>query len=72
MVWIMVPAGEATQSTVDQLAKLLDRDDMIIDGGNSKWTDDVERAKALQQGRASTTSTSAPAAASGASRSATA
>ena len=49
MVWIMVPAGEATQSTVDKLAKLLDRDDMIIDGGNSKWTDDVERAKALKK-----------------------
>jgi 6-phosphogluconate dehydrogenase len=49
MVWIMVPAGEATQSTVEQLAKLLDRDDMIIDGGNSKWTDDVERAKALKK-----------------------
>ena len=49
MVWIMVPAGEATQSTVDQLAKLLDRDDMIIDGGNSKWTDDVQRAKDLRK-----------------------
>jgi 6-phosphogluconate dehydrogenase len=49
MVWIMVPAGEPTQKTVDQLAKLLDRDDMIIDGGNSKWTDDVERAKALRK-----------------------
>src|SRR3954449_4564360 len=49
MVWIMVPAGDPTQSTVDQLAKLLDRDDMIIDGGNSKWTDDVERAKALKK-----------------------
>jgi 6-phosphogluconate dehydrogenase len=49
MVWIMVPAGDATQSTVDQLAKLLDRDDMIIDGGNSKWTDDVARAKVLRK-----------------------
>jgi 6-phosphogluconate dehydrogenase len=49
MVWIMVPAGEATQSTVDQLAKLLDRDDMIIDGGNSKWSDDVQRAKDLRK-----------------------
>src|SRR4051812_47286066 len=49
MVWIMVPAGEATQSTVDKLTKLLDRDDMIIDGGNSKWTDDVQRAKDLRK-----------------------
>ena len=49
MVWIMVPAGDPTQETVDKLADLLDRDDMIIDGGNSKWTDDVERAKALRK-----------------------
>jgi 6-phosphogluconate dehydrogenase len=47
-VWIMVPAGEATQQTVDKLAKLLDRDDAIIDGGNSKWTDDKRRAKELK------------------------
>ena len=49
MVWIMVPAGEATQKTVDQLAKLLDRGDMIIDGGNSKWTDDRARAAQLRE-----------------------
>src|SRR3954453_12300536 len=49
MVWIMVPAGEATQSTVDKLTKLLDRDDMIFDGGNSKWTYDVQRAKDLRK-----------------------
>jgi 6-phosphogluconate dehydrogenase len=49
MVWIMVPAGEPTQKTVDQLAKLLDRGDMIIDGGNSKWTDDKARAGQLRK-----------------------
>jgi 6-phosphogluconate dehydrogenase (decarboxylating) len=49
MVWIMVPAGEPTQKTVDQLAKLLDRGDMIIDGGNSKWTDDKARAATLKK-----------------------
>jgi 6-phosphogluconate dehydrogenase len=48
-VWIMVPAGEPTQKTVDQLAKLLDRGDAIVDGGNSKWTDDQLRAKALKK-----------------------
>jgi 6-phosphogluconate dehydrogenase len=48
LVWIMVPAGEATQQTVDKLAKLLDRDDTIVDGGNSRWTDDKLRAKALK------------------------
>jgi 6-phosphogluconate dehydrogenase len=47
-VWIMVPAGEATQQTVEKLAKLLDRDDTIVDGGNSKWTDDKRRAKELK------------------------
>jgi 6-phosphogluconate dehydrogenase len=49
MVWIMVPAGEPTQKTVDQLAKLLDKGDMIIDGGNSKWTDDKLRTAALKK-----------------------
>jgi 6-phosphogluconate dehydrogenase len=47
MVWIMVPAGDPTQETVDKLAKLLEKGDTIIDGGNSKWIDDKRRAKAL-------------------------
>jgi 6-phosphogluconate dehydrogenase len=38
-VWLMIPAGEPTQSTIEQLYGLLDEGDMIIDGGNSKWTD---------------------------------
>jgi 6-phosphogluconate dehydrogenase len=49
MVWIMVPAGAATQQTVDKLSKLLDRDDTIVDGGNSKWTDDKRRAAQLKK-----------------------
>jgi 6-phosphogluconate dehydrogenase len=49
LVWIMVPAGEPTQETVDKLSKLLDADDTIIDGGNSKWTDDKRRAKELKK-----------------------
>jgi len=49
LVWIMVPAGDATQQTVDKLAKLLDRDDTIVDGGNSRWTDDKRRAKELRK-----------------------
>jgi 6-phosphogluconate dehydrogenase len=48
IVWIMVPAGDPTQQTVDKLAKLLERGDVIVDGGNSKWTDDKRRAKALK------------------------
>jgi len=49
MVWIMVPAGAPTQGTVDELGGLLQAGDMIIDGGNSKWTDDKARAAALQE-----------------------
>ncbi len=48
-VWIMVPAGQPTQDTVDALAGLLDDGDAIVDGGNSKWTDDKLRAEALKQ-----------------------
>jgi 6-phosphogluconate dehydrogenase len=47
IVWIMVPAGDATQQTVERLAKLLEKGDAIVDGGNSKWTDDKRRAKDL-------------------------
>ena len=46
-VWIMVPAGDPTQQTVDTLAGLLGEGDTIIDGGNSRWTDDKARAEAL-------------------------
>src|SRR3954454_4901144 len=49
VVWIMVPAGDPTQETVDKLAKLLDKDDTIVDGGNSKWTDDQARAAVLKK-----------------------
>jgi 6-phosphogluconate dehydrogenase len=38
-VWVMVPSGGPTQQTVEKLCELLDEGDMIIDGGNSKWTD---------------------------------
>jgi 6-phosphogluconate dehydrogenase len=46
-VWIMVPAGEPTESTIDTLSGLLARDDVIVDGGNTRWTDDVRRGRAL-------------------------
>jgi 6-phosphogluconate dehydrogenase len=45
-VWIMLPVA-AVQSTLDQLIPLLDRDDVVIDGGNSYYRDDVARAKQL-------------------------
>jgi len=49
MVWIMVPAGNPTQATIDQLAGLLDEGDTIVDGGNTRWHDDVARASALDE-----------------------
>ncbi len=48
-VWLMVPAGPPTQGTVDALADLLDEGDTIVDGGNSKWSDDKVRAAALAE-----------------------
>jgi 6-phosphogluconate dehydrogenase len=47
-VWIMVPAGDPTEQTVQQLAGLLEPGDTIVDGGNSKWTDDLRRAAELE------------------------
>ena len=47
-VWIMVPAGKATEDTVVALEKLLERGDAIIDGGNSFYKDDVRRAEMLK------------------------
>jgi 6-phosphogluconate dehydrogenase len=49
IVWIMVPAGDPTQKTVDALAKLLEKGDTIVDGGNSRWTDDMARAASLKK-----------------------
>ncbi len=47
-VWLMVPAGEATEQTVTALADLLERGDIVIDGGNSWFKDDVRRAAQLK------------------------
>jgi 6-phosphogluconate dehydrogenase len=48
-VWLMLPAGSVTEETVEQLVGLLERDDIIIDGGNSFYKDDIRRAKALAE-----------------------
>jgi len=45
--WVMLPAGEITEATVETLAGLMQKDDAIIDGGNSFWQDDVRRGRAL-------------------------
>jgi 6-phosphogluconate dehydrogenase len=48
-IWIMLPAGKITEATIDALAKLLEPDDVVIDGGNTFWQDDIRRAKALRE-----------------------
>ncbi len=48
-VWVMVPAGDPTQQTVDALADLLEPGDLIVDGGNTNWHDDQRRAGALAE-----------------------
>ena len=47
IVWVMVPAGEATEATVRSLADLLQPGDIAIDGGNTYYRDDVRRASEL-------------------------
>jgi 6-phosphogluconate dehydrogenase len=50
-VWIMVPAGKATEETIDELLGLLEQGDMIVDGGNSRWTDSIaHHDKCREQG----------------------
>jgi 6-phosphogluconate dehydrogenase len=44
-VWIMVPAGDITESTVKEVAEVLEQGDAIIDGGNSYYRDDMRRAE---------------------------
>jgi len=63
--WIMVPAGDPTEQTVTALAQRFEAGDIIIDGGNSYYKDDVRRSLKLKSA-AYITSTSAPAAACGA------
>ncbi len=47
--WVMVPAGELTEHTVKELAQRMDSDDVIIDGGNTFYRDDIRRANELKQ-----------------------
>jgi 6-phosphogluconate dehydrogenase len=47
--WVMVPAGEITEQTVNELAAQMQRDDAIIDGGNSYYRDDIRRAGELAE-----------------------
>ena len=47
-IWVMLPAGAVTEATVEELGGLLAAGDIVIDGGNSFWQDDVRRAAALR------------------------
>ena len=44
IVWLMVPAGQATEDQLDAVLPLLEKGDIVVDGGNSKWRDDAPRA----------------------------
>ena len=48
VVWVMVPAGEPTYDTIDQLSYLLEPGDVVVDGGNSRYTDDQRHALELE------------------------
>ncbi|MFE7900366.1 phosphogluconate dehydrogenase (NAD(+)-dependent, decarboxylating) [Streptomyces sp. NPDC057424] len=48
-VWVMVPAGDPTQHVIDRLADLLKPYDTVVDGGNSRWTDDEKHAEELSR-----------------------
>lgn len=48
-VWVMLPAGKITEDTVHELAGMMERGDIIIDGGNSYYKDDIRRAALLRE-----------------------
>ena len=49
VVWVMLPAGDATETTIERLGELLSAGDTVIDGGNTFWRDDLRRAKTLKK-----------------------
>jgi 6-phosphogluconate dehydrogenase len=49
LVWVMVPAGDATEQNILEISDLLSPGDVIIDGGNTFYKDDMRRAEMLQQ-----------------------
>jgi 6-phosphogluconate dehydrogenase len=48
-VWVMLPAGGVTETTISALADRLEAGDVVIDGGNTFWRDDVRRARTLKE-----------------------
>ncbi len=49
VVWVMVPSGDPTRETVKTLGGLLSEGDIVVDGGNSRWTDDIAHADLLAE-----------------------
>ncbi|MGO9653443.1 phosphogluconate dehydrogenase (NAD(+)-dependent, decarboxylating) [Mycobacterium sp.] len=49
VVWVMVPAGDITTGVIDELAKTLETGDIVIDGGNSYYRDDLKHSKLLAE-----------------------
>jgi 6-phosphogluconate dehydrogenase len=49
VVWVMVPAGDITRATIKELGELLGEGDVVVDGGNSRYTDDAEHAAHLRE-----------------------
>ena len=49
VVWVMVPAGDITTSVIEELAKTLEAGDIVIDGGNSYYRDDIKHSKLLSE-----------------------
>src|SRR5579872_678130 len=49
VVWVMVTAGEPTDYTIGALSKLLGKGDIVVDGGNSKYTDSIRHGRLLQE-----------------------
>jgi 6-phosphogluconate dehydrogenase len=48
-VWVMIPAGQATDDMIQKLAGLLEEGDLVIDGGNSRWTDSKRHSAELKE-----------------------
>jgi len=49
VVWVMVPSGDPTRDTIKELEELLEKGDLVVDGGNSRWTDDQSNADLLSE-----------------------
>jgi len=48
-IWVMLPSGKITEQTIEHLGQILAKGDIIIDGGNTYYKDDIRRAKALRE-----------------------